>query len=144
MTLTILPVDGDLLEQWREVYNRIIASMRLTAEEVAERAVRNSLSVGYVDGVLVGNATVRAPENGVVTVIVRVLPEHRRQGFGSEYLKVLLRETSTSQIEQIETVVLAANVDGLAFAVRHGFAETTRYEVDGVGFVELTLRGATD
>jgi hypothetical protein len=78
MTLTILPADGDLLEQWREVHNLIIASMRLTAEEVAERAVRNSLSVGYVDGVLVGNATVRAPENGVVMVIVRVLPEHRR------------------------------------------------------------------
>ena len=47
MTLTILPADGDLREQWREVHNRVIAPTQLTAEDVAERAVRNSLTVGY-------------------------------------------------------------------------------------------------
>jgi len=143
MSLTILPVNAELLEQWREVHNSVIVSMQLTAEDVAERAVRNTLTVGYVDAVLVGNATVRAPEDGVITIIVRVLPEHRRKGLGSEYLKELLCQTSTSRVGQIKTVVLAANVDGLAFAVHHGFTETTRYEVDGVAFVELTLRDAT-
>ncbi|HEY5111384.1 MAG TPA: GNAT family N-acetyltransferase [Acidimicrobiales bacterium] len=104
MTLTIVAAHGDLLEQWRAVHNRVIAPTQLSTEEVAERAVRNSLTVGYMDGDLVGNATVRAPEDGVVTVIVRVLPEHRRQGHGSEYLGVLLRETHDGMVKQIKTM----------------------------------------
>ncbi|HUY16278.1 MAG TPA: GNAT family N-acetyltransferase [Acidimicrobiales bacterium] len=144
MTLTIVPARGELLDQWREVHNRCVAPTQLTADDVAERAFRHSLTVGYVDGVLVANATVRAPEDGgVVTVIVRVLPEHRRRGLASEYLGALLRQTRASRFEQIKTVILADNVGGLNFAVHHGFVETSRHEVDGVAFVDLTLRDAT-
>jgi hypothetical protein len=32
---------------------------------------------------------------------------------------------------RIETVVLASNEDGLAFAGRHGFVEFDRYVIDG-------------
>lgn len=39
--------------------------------------------------------------------------------------------------------MLAASVDGLAFAHRHGFVETERFEVDGVAFNDLTLQEAT-
>ncbi len=142
MTLTIVPATGELLEQWRAVHNNVIPPVQLTAEEVAESAIRNDLTVAYVDGILVGNATVRAAQDGVVTVIVRILPEHRRHGLGSEYLQVVVavKQTRTSRAEQINTVVLAANVDGLAFAIRHGFVETERYEVDGVAFIDLTLQ----
>jgi len=74
MTLTIVPATGELLEQWRAEHNNVIPPVQLTAEEVAERAIRNDLTVAYVDGILVGNATVRAARDGVVTVIVRILP----------------------------------------------------------------------
>jgi L-amino acid N-acyltransferase YncA len=138
MTLTIVPAIGELLESWRTVHNIAISPSPLTAAEVADRARRNHLTVAFRDGVLVGNATVRAPQDGAVTVIVRILPEHRRHGLGSEYLQAVLREPRAARATQINTVVLAASVDGLAFARRHGFVETERYEVDGVAFVDLT------
>lgn len=143
MTLTIVPATGELLETWRNVHNIVIPPVQLTTEEVAQRALHNDLTVAFHDGVLVGNATVRAPQEGVVTVIVRVLPEHRRSGHGSEYLDEVLKRPFAREAEQINTVVLQANVDGLAFAHRHGFVETERYEVDGVAFIDLTLRGST-
>lgn len=142
MTLTIVPVTGALLEQWRTIHNNIIAPIQLTAEEVAERALRNDLTVAFIDGVLVGNATVRAPQDGGVTVIVRILPDRRGHGLGSEYLQNLLKQPRAREAEQINTVVLAANVDGLAFALRRGFVETERYEVEGVAFIDLTLQDA--
>ena len=142
MTLTIVPAIGGLLEPWRRVHNIVIPPVQLTTEEVAQRALLNDLTVAFNDGVLVGNATVRAPQEGAVTVIVRVLPERRRYGYGSEYLDELLKRPRSREAEQINTVVLAANVDGLAFAHRHGFVETERYEVDGVAFVDLTLQEA--
>jgi GNAT superfamily N-acetyltransferase len=139
VTLTIVPATGDLLEPWRTVHNLVIPPAQLTTDEVAERALRNELTVAFHDGVIVGNATVRAPEDGAVTVIVRILPEHRRHGHGSKYLDETLKQPRAREAEQINTVVLAANVDGLTFARRRGFVETDRYEVDGVAFVDLML-----
>jgi GNAT superfamily N-acetyltransferase len=136
----IVPADGELLEEWRVVHNVVVAPAPLSAAEVHQRAERHDLSVAYVDGVLVGNATVRAPEGGGVTLIVRVLPEHRRRGFGGEYLATLLAQVRTARPVRIDTVVLAVNADGLTFARRHGFVETGRYERRGVTYVDLTLR----
>ncbi|MHB1208074.1 MAG: GNAT family N-acetyltransferase [Acidimicrobiales bacterium] len=125
------------------MHNDVIGPAQLTAQEVAKNAVRNHLTVAYADGVLVGNATVRAPHDGVVTVIVRILPAFRRRGFGSEYLRAMLMWARSSEVEQIRTVVPSENVDGLHFAIQHGFVETDRYEVDGVALVEFTLQEAT-
>ncbi len=83
MTLTIVPATGELLAPWRAVHNNVIPPVQLTAEEVAESAIRNELTVGWVDGILVGNATVRAAQDGVVTVIVRILSEHRRHALAA-------------------------------------------------------------
>jgi ribosomal protein S18 acetylase RimI-like enzyme len=65
------------------------------------------------------------------TVIVRVLPQYRRNGRGSEYLAAMLAEARGMGARRIETVVLASNEDGLAFAGRHGFVEFDRYVIDG-------------
>lgn len=143
MALIIVLASDHLLEQWRAVHNDVIGPAQLTAQEVAKNAVHNHLTVAYADGVLVGNATVRAPHDGVVTVIVRILPAFRRRGFGSEYLRAMLLWARSSEVEQIRTVVLSENLDGLHFAIQHGFVETDRYEVDGVAFVEFTLQEAT-
>lgn len=139
MTLTIVPANGQLLEQWRAVHNEIIRTFPLTAPEVDERALRNHLTVAYLDGNLVGNATVRPPEDGGITVIVRILPKYRRQGFGSQYLSVVLQQALLGPVAHIKTVILTENDDGLAFALRRGFVETNRYEVGGAEFVDLTM-----
>lgn len=143
MTLTIVPASGPLLEQWRAVHNDVIRPTQLTGEEVVELALRNYLTLAYDDVTLVGNATVRAARDGEVTVIVRILHEYRRRGFGSEYLGAMVKYAHASQVQKINTIVLVDNVEGLAFAIRHGFAEIERYEMSGTDFIELTLDGTS-
>jgi GNAT superfamily N-acetyltransferase len=105
--------------------------------------MRNRLTVAFAGGTLVGNATVRPPSAGgrTATVIVRVLPEHRRRGYGSAYLAAELGHALAAGAERVETVVLASNDDGLRFAHRHGFVEHDRYVIEGqtVPFVDLHL-----
>jgi GNAT superfamily N-acetyltransferase len=141
--LEVVLATGPLLEEWRAIHNAIIPTAPLSVDEVAERSTRNRLTLGYVDGVLVGNATVRPPSGpaSTATVIVRILREHRRKGFGAAYLSAELAEARALGARRIETVVLASNVDGLAFAAKHGFVEHDRYLLDGdtIPFVDLHL-----
>jgi GNAT superfamily N-acetyltransferase len=77
----------------------------------------------------------------VATVIVRVLPEHRGRGLGSAYLRTELDHARRLGATRIETVVLASNAEGLAFARARGFVEHDRYLLDGdtVPFIDLHL-----
>ena len=128
-----------LLEDWRHVHNVIVPPAAMSLATVRERAERNRLEVAYAGDVLVGCTTVRAPdEDGTVTVIVRVLPDHRRQGIGGRLLARALDHAA--EATAIETVVLASNADGLAFALAHGFAEVERYVLPGESAEWVTLR----
>lgn len=143
MTPEIVLATGPLLEQWRSIHNEIIPTAPLSSDDVAERATRNRLTVALVDGEVVGNATVRPPQEpeDAATVIVRILPSHRRRGYGSAYLEAELRQARAMGARRIETVVLASNEDGLAFAESRGFVEHDRYVLDGdtIPFVDLHL-----
>lgn len=142
--LDIVVARGPLLEEWRAIHNAIIPTAPLSAaDDVAERAGRNRLTLAYASGELVGNATVRPPRepDAVATVIVRILPQHRRQSHGTAYLDAELAHAAALGARRIETVVLASNTDGLAFAQAHGFVEHDRYLIDGdtVPFIDLHL-----
>ena len=145
MTLRIVSATPGLLEEWRAIHNAIIPTAPLSADDVAERATRNQLTLGYDDwpsGARGGNATVRPPDaEGTATVIVRILPQHRRRGLGSAYLDRVLADARALGPEHVETVVLASNEDGLAFALARGFVEVDRYLLDGdtIPFVDLRL-----
>lgn len=124
------PTSDAMLEDWRYVHNVIVPPAALSLDEVRERASRNVLEVAYLDDVLVGCTTVRAPdEDGAVTVIARVLEEHRRQGVGAQLYAHAMRQAAGARV--VETVVLEANADGLAFALKHGFVEVERYALPG-------------
>ncbi|MEV0573420.1 MULTISPECIES: GNAT family N-acetyltransferase [unclassified Streptomyces] len=142
--LRIERVDGDaMLLDWRRVHNTIIPTAVLSLAEVTERAGRNLLAVAYLDDVAVGCSTVRPPADGasVATVIARVLPDHRGQGFGGQLYARGLAEARALGADVIETCVLASNPEGLRFALGHGFVETDRYVLpgDSVPFVDLRL-----
>jgi ribosomal protein S18 acetylase RimI-like enzyme len=143
VTLRIVPAAPDRLGEWRTIHNEVIPTAPLSADEVAERAARNRLTLAYDSDVLVGNATVRAPsgDERTAVVIVRILPQHRRHGHGSAYLEHELAEARALEPQHIETVVLASNEEGLAFAVARGFVEVDRYLLDGdtIPFVDLRL-----
>ena len=143
MPLEIVVATGPLLDDWRSIHNTVIPTAPLSAPEVAERATRNRLTLAFASGVLVGNATVRPPvePDRVATVIVRILPEHRRRGLGSAYFEAELAHARSRGATRIETVVLESNEDGLSFALAHGFLEHDRYLLDAysAAFIELHL-----
>ncbi|MFG2354384.1 GNAT family N-acetyltransferase [Streptomyces sp. NPDC048521] len=135
-----------MLEQWRHVHNVVVPPAAMSWGEARERQGRYRLANAYLGDVLVGCSTVRPPvgEEGVATVIARVLPEFRGQGIGTALYENGLAHARVLGAEVIETCVLAANEDGLRFAVRCGFAEVERYVLDGERdeWVDLRLRPA--
>jgi GNAT superfamily N-acetyltransferase len=145
LRFTNVSPDGgdDVLVHWQHVHNMIIPTAPLSVDEIRVRAVRNHLTVTYHDDTLVGCSTVRPPDDdrAAATVIVRVLPEHRRKGFGQRMYTEALAMAYGLGARVIETVVLATNEDGLRFAARRGYVETERYVVENttIPFVDLRL-----
>jgi len=139
--LTILTFDTGALDDWRRIHNEIIPTAPLSAADVEERAGRHHLEVAYLDEVAIGCSTVRAPEDDAVVVIARVLPDHRRRGFGEQIYRRALDRARGSGARHVDTVVLASNEDGLRFARKHGFVEIDRYLLPGdmIPFVDLRL-----
>jgi GNAT superfamily N-acetyltransferase len=144
--LRIQPVGDDAsIRDWQYVHNLIIPGDVLSLADVRERAGRNRMEVAHLGDVLIGCTTVRPPteDNGATaTVIARVLPEHRRNGFGTRLYERALGQARALDAEVIETVVLASNPDGLRFAEQHGFVELERYllrEGDIVPWIDLRL-----
>ncbi|BCY11590.1 GNAT family N-acetyltransferase [Actinoplanes sp. L3-i22] len=140
--------DGDdaLRADWQHAHNLIIPTSPLSADEIRVRARRNHLTVTYRGDMLVGCSTIRPPKDdrATATVIVRVLPEHRRQGFGAQMYDRALTAAYEIGARVIETVVLASNEEGLRFAERHGFVEIDRYTLEGdtIPFIDLRLADA--
>ncbi|MEV6169266.1 GNAT family N-acetyltransferase [Streptomyces sp. NPDC051954] len=144
--LRLEPVADDaMLEQWRHVHNVIVPPAALDLEEVRERSGRYRLENAYLGDELVGCSTVRPPqgEQTVATVIARVLPQHRRQGFGKALYEKGLEHARVLGADVIETCVLAANEDGVRFAEARGFVEVERYVLPGENDQWIDLRLAT-
>jgi GNAT superfamily N-acetyltransferase len=139
--LVVVPADDDeRVRDWQHVHNAVIPTAPLSLDDVRERSGRNALDVAYADGVLVGCSTVRpATEEEPVTVIARILPEHRHRGYGGQLYAHCLSRASAFGSGPLQTIVLATNEDGLAFAVGQGFVETERYVLEGddVAYVVL-------
>jgi GNAT superfamily N-acetyltransferase len=135
--------DGPALSDWQFVHNEIIPTDPLPLDVIRERAQRRRLTVAYDGDVPVGCATVRPPEDETpaATLIVRVLPAHRRQGFGDQLYRAELAHAQ-ALADSVETVVLESNQDGLRFALAHGFVETERYLLPGDTIPFITLRSA--
>ncbi len=139
--LVVVAADDDVRQRdWQHVHNTVIPTAPLGLDDVRERAGRNALDVAYVDDELVGCSTVR-PADGdePVTVIARILPEHRHRGYGGQLYAHCLSRAASYGVGPLQTIVLASNEDGLAFAVGQGFVETERYvlERDDVAYVVL-------
>ena len=133
MALDIVPVTEATASLWAEIHNRIIPADPLSDDDVRDRMTRNLLTLAYDGDVVVGNATLRPPDNDerIATIIVRVLSAHRGHGFGTAYYDWILERAAELEPDRIDTVVLAANADGLTFAENLGFEEHDRYVLDG-------------
>lgn len=121
------------LEDWRDVHNSVVPTHELSLDDVRDRLRRHRILIAYLGEQAVGSTTVRPPdeETDAVTVIARVLAEHRGRGFGTELYERAMAQARELGAEEIETVMLATNEAGLRFAARHGFVETERYLLPG-------------
>ncbi|MFJ3417039.1 MULTISPECIES: GNAT family N-acetyltransferase [unclassified Streptomyces] len=130
------------LQDWRHVHNLIVPPAAMDLDEVRERSGRNRLENAYLGDTLVGCSTVRPPqgEDAVATVIARVLPRFRRQGHGTALYDNGLAHARALGAGAVETVLLAANTDGVRFAEGRGFVETERYVLDGESDLWITMR----
>ncbi|MEW1908263.1 GNAT family N-acetyltransferase [Kitasatospora sp. NPDC085895] len=140
--LHIRPVDGEAsIEAWRHVHNVIIPTAPLSLEEVRRNADRYHLEVARLDGEPVGCSTVRPPtaEEPAATVIARVLPEYRGRGIGTAIHRRCLERARATGAERIETIVLASNTEGVAFALAQGFVQVEEYLLPGDTVPFLTL-----
>jgi ribosomal protein S18 acetylase RimI-like enzyme len=135
-----------VLADWQHIHNVIIPTDPLSVEEIQARAQRNRLTVAYLEDIPVGCSTVRPPADDppTATVIIRVLPGHRRQGLGDQMYHHAVSTAEELGARVIDTVVLASNDEGLRFAERHGFVEIDRYVLDGhtIAFIDLRLTRA--
>ncbi|MFI6037658.1 GNAT family N-acetyltransferase [Streptomyces sp. NPDC051315] len=139
------PVAGEaMLEQWRYVHHAIVPPAAMSLDEVRARAARYRLENACAGDVHVGCSTVRPPagEEAVATVVARVLPAHRRRGYGTALYDRGLAHARVPGARGIDTCVPAVNEDGLRFAAARGFVGTERYVLDGGGDVWVDLRPA--
>jgi GNAT superfamily N-acetyltransferase len=120
--------DERTIEDWKRAHNEIVPVAALTTDEVRERMGLYHLEVVYLGDTLAGCTTVRPPEEGVATVIVRVLPGFRGQGLGSRLYDRAVAYAKTLELQRIETIVWAPNTAGLRFAEAKGFAVVERDE----------------
>ncbi|MFE5396384.1 GNAT family N-acetyltransferase [Streptomyces sp. NPDC056568] len=72
--------------------------------------------------------------------IARVLPGHRGRGIGSALYASGMAHARTLGAGAVETVVPAANAEGLRFAEARGFVERERYALDGESDERVDLR----
>ncbi|MFF4491731.1 GNAT family N-acetyltransferase [Streptomyces sp. NPDC001544] len=142
--LEIRPVEGEsALEQWRHVHHVVVPPAAMSSEDARGRLRRNRLVNAYVDDVLVGCSTVRPPQDGVATVIARVLPEYRGHGYGRALYEDGLAHARVLGAEAVGTCVPAVNESGLRFAGKCGFVEVERYVLEGEGDEWIDLRLGT-
>ncbi|MEU5676884.1 GNAT family N-acetyltransferase [Streptomyces rochei] len=141
--LRVEPVAGDaMVEEWRQVHNAVVPPAAMSWDRARERAGRYRLANAYLGDVLAGCSTVRPPEGEerVATVIARVLPAFRGRGIGAALYEAGMAEAEALGAGAVETVVLAANGDGLRFAGARGFVERDRYVLDGESDEWVDLR----
>ncbi len=135
--------DEQTVADWQHIHNAIIPTDPLSLDEVRERSGRHRLELAYLDRDAVGNSTVRRPtDDAGAMVIARVLPAYRRRGIGTLlYARGLEIARGWADERPVETVVLASNEDGLAFALAHGFVEVERYTLPAatIPYVALAL-----
>jgi GNAT superfamily N-acetyltransferase len=134
--------DALSLRDWKHVHNQIISAGQLSDEQVRDRARKHHLEVAYLDDDPVACTTVRRPTgpDARVVVIVRVLPPYRRRGIGASLLVRAEKQAYGMGSGRVETIVWAANLEGLHFAAVHGYTEVDRYLVPGEDVPYVTLR----
>jgi GNAT superfamily N-acetyltransferase len=135
LKITVASDEG--LEAWRLIHNVVIPAEQLTLSDVTSRATRNLLHLGFLNDTPVACSTIRPPKDGIAVAIVRVLPDFRHTGFGSQLYAYILQQDWVRNADFIDTIVLASNPSGLEFAQHRGFEIVDEYTIEDSSYTEL-------
>ena len=122
MDLTVCRSDADL-EAFRQVRIAVLPYERCPSLEVLRQSAEEPhrrYYVARVGGEIVGSGLSQLADVAHrAGVAARVVPEHRRRGYGSRILERLVEHASTLGVRGMQT---STDDDGsLAFALHHGF-----------------------
>jgi mycothiol synthase len=123
-----------------EIYNEVWPQRAVTLEAVEawKRAAIASVEyLGSINGEDVGSAAAsfEASRTNLVSMLVTVLPQHRRAGVGTALVEAVTAWAAEIGARELETRVEAGDAESLDFATRHGFREHSKE-----GGLELDLR----
>jgi mycothiol synthase len=126
MDISVCVSDEDY-EAWRQVRMAVVPGERCdTVDQLREQgSPERLLLLATVDGTVVGSGVAdRSDSGGGGFVAPRVLPEHRRRGFGSALLQALAAHVTALGLPEMRAMV--DDRESLGFAEHFGFAEIDR------------------
>ena len=132
MSVTIFPASSpDEKHRSLRIYNDVWPHRAVTADHVEawERASIATIDLlGTVGGVDAGSGagSINRGEAHVATLIVTVLPAHRRRGVGSALFTALTAWAADEDVAELEVTADADDVESIGFAHRRGFTEHSR------------------
>ena len=125
MELSTVESDADY-EAWRQVRIAVLPHERCAStQELRDSRTGNRLMVlARVDGEVVGHGLAGPSDTAGGFVAPRVLEEHRRRGYGTALLDVLLEHLRSHDMAEVKAG--ADDPGSAAFAEHHGFVEVDR------------------
>ena len=124
------------LATWCEVWNAITPREPVKVEDQLRRLARQPGRLQLRSGEVAAGLVAPSDSPGRLYVAVRVLPEARRRGLGSDVFASLIDHARRLDPEWLSTTVSGAEPESIAWAQRRGFEEYGR-QVELV----LALRG---
>jgi len=124
------------LATWCEVWNAITPREPVKVEDQLRRLARQPDRLQLLSGEVAAGLVAPSDSPGRLYVAVRVLPEARRRGLGSDVFASLIDHARRLEPEWLSTIVSGAEPESIAWAQRRGFEEYGR-QVELV----LALRG---
>jgi len=124
------------LATWCEVWNAITPREPVKVEDQLRRLARQPDRLQLLSGEVATGLVAPSDSPGRLYVAVRVLPEARRRGLGSDVFASLIDHARRLEPEWLSTIVSGAEPESIAWAQRRGFEEYGR-QVELV----LALRG---
>jgi mycothiol synthase len=121
--------DADLAG-WCDVWTAITPREPISVEQVRQRLAREPerlYLVAEMDGSIVGAGFAGPSQSaGRIALAVRVLPEHRRRGIGSELYEGVMAHAQASEPDWVSGMVEEDDLESIDWTQRRGFEEYGR------------------
>jgi mycothiol synthase len=131
--LRVVAADADYAS-WAAIKTRVVSNEPMTAEQVRATADEQGrlMLLASLDGIDAGCGVASLSNfGGRAFMAVRVLPEHRRRGVGSELVRALAEHAGALGRDGVNAFVSATEPESIAFAESYGLRQVD-YQLETV------------